>query len=151
MLFPGKPTPTVSWFVNDKLVDGLLETTSHHVVVNRLEVSRVTREHLNTTYKCQASNTKLMLPSEKTVRLELYREYQFIPDDPISVAPSMSKSEFKCMLRRWRHFRLLLAISRECSRKHDSGSVFLTPELQAGSKCVTLYAYIFTISGVSCH
>lgn len=69
----GKPTPTVSWFVNDKLVDGLLETTSHHVVVvNRLEVSHVTREHLNTTYKCQASNTKLMLPAEKTVRLELY-------------------------------------------------------------------------------
>ncbi|KAJ9592081.1 hypothetical protein L9F63_001390, partial [Diploptera punctata] len=68
----GKPTPTVSWFVNDKLVDGLLETTSHHVVVNRLEVSHVTRDHLNTTYKCQASNTKLMLPAEKTVRLELY-------------------------------------------------------------------------------
>ena len=68
----------MSWFVNDRLVDGLLETTSHHVVVNRLEVSRVTREHLNTTYKCQASNTKLMLPVEKTVRLELYREYHFI-------------------------------------------------------------------------
>jgi hypothetical protein len=63
--------------VNDKLVDGLLETTSHHiVVVNRLEVLHVTREHLNTTYKCQASNTKLMLPAEKTVRLELYRKYQ---------------------------------------------------------------------------
>jgi len=77
--FPGKPTPTVSWFVNDRLVDGLLETTSHHVVVvNRLEVSRVTREHLNTTYKCQASNTKLVLPVEKTVRLELYREYPFV-------------------------------------------------------------------------
>lgn len=66
--------------MNDKLVDGLLETASHHViVVNRLEVSRVSREHLNTTYKCQASNTKLMLPTEKTVRLELYREYQIIP------------------------------------------------------------------------
>lgn len=69
----------MSWFVNDKLVDGLLETASHHiVVVNRLEVSHVTREHLNTTYKCQASNTKLMLPTEKTVRLELYRKYKLI-------------------------------------------------------------------------
>jgi hypothetical protein len=80
-LFPGKPTPTVSWFVNDRLVDGLLETTSYHpvvVVVNRLEVPRVTRERLNTTYKCQASNTKLMLPVEKTVRLELYREYPMV-------------------------------------------------------------------------
>jgi hypothetical protein len=69
--------------VNDKLVDGLLETTSHHVVVvNRLEVSHVTREHLNTTYKCQASNTKLMLPAEKTVRLELHREYHIIAGRP---------------------------------------------------------------------
>ena len=77
--FPGKPTPTVSWFVNERLVDGLLEPTIHHdVFVNRLEVSRVTREHLNTTYKCQASNTKLMLPVEKTVRLELYREYHIV-------------------------------------------------------------------------
>jgi hypothetical protein len=66
----------VSWFVNDRLVDGLLlETTNHHVVTNRLDVSSVTREHLNTTYKCQASNTKLRTPVEKTVRLELYREY----------------------------------------------------------------------------
>ncbi|XP_021920840.1 carcinoembryonic antigen-related cell adhesion molecule 1-like [Zootermopsis nevadensis] len=69
----GNPIPTVSWFVNDKLVDGILETSVQPViVVNRLEVSRVTREHLNTTYKCQASNTKLTLPTEKTVRLELF-------------------------------------------------------------------------------
>jgi hypothetical protein len=53
----------------------LLEPTSNHVVTNRLEVPRVTREHLNTTYKCQASNTKLKTPIEKTVRLELHREY----------------------------------------------------------------------------
>ena len=68
----------MSWFVNDRLVDGLLETGHRAFVANRLEVSRVTREHLNTTYKCQASNTKLMLPAEKTVRLELNREYHFI-------------------------------------------------------------------------
>jgi hypothetical protein len=66
--------------VNDKLVDGFLEVKGHHdVVMNRLEVLRVTREQLNTTYKCQASNTKLMLPAEKIVRLELYREYHVIP------------------------------------------------------------------------
>jgi hypothetical protein len=101
LLFPGKPTPTVSWFVNDKLVDGLLETTSHHVVVvNRLEVSHVTREHLNTTYKCQASNTKLMLPVEKTVRLELYREYQVVAGRPVTVSHYISMSELKCRMSR---------------------------------------------------
>ncbi|XP_019871774.2 hemicentin-1 isoform X2 [Aethina tumida] len=67
----GRPTPTVSWFINDRLVEGQLESSGNHVMVNRLVVNRVTRDHLNSTYKCQASNTKLMMPAEKSVRLEL--------------------------------------------------------------------------------
>ncbi|XP_066996911.2 uncharacterized protein [Anabrus simplex] len=47
-------------------------------MINRLEVPSVRRQHLNTTYKCQASNTKLMLPQEKTVRLELYLKPQMV-------------------------------------------------------------------------
>ncbi|KAK9878561.1 hypothetical protein WA026_022633 [Henosepilachna vigintioctopunctata] len=66
-----RPPPTVSWFVNDKISDGKLETIGNHVTVNRLEVSNLQRDHLNSTFKCQASNTKLMMPAEKTVRLEL--------------------------------------------------------------------------------
>lgn len=45
-----------------------------HVSVNRLEVFKVTREALNTTYKCQASNTKLVPPVERSVRLEMLRK-----------------------------------------------------------------------------
>ncbi|CAH0552052.1 unnamed protein product [Brassicogethes aeneus] len=67
----GRPTPTVSWFVNERMAEGQLESIGNHVMVNRLEVTGVTRDHLNSTYKCQASNTKLMMPAEKTVRLEL--------------------------------------------------------------------------------
>ncbi|XP_060522405.1 synaptogenesis protein syg-2-like isoform X2 [Cylas formicarius] len=67
----GRPSPTVSWFINDRLVEGQLEAIGNHVVVNRLEVKGIGRERLNSTYKCQASNTKLMMPAEKTVRLEL--------------------------------------------------------------------------------
>lgn len=66
--------PTVTWFVNDKIVEGHLEATRNHVMVNRLVVNGVKREHLNSSYKCQASNTKLMMPAEKMVRLELLRE-----------------------------------------------------------------------------
>ncbi|KAL3285809.1 hypothetical protein HHI36_000331 [Cryptolaemus montrouzieri] len=51
--------------------EGKLEAIGNHVTVNRLEVANVRREHLNSTFKCQASNTKLMMPAEKTVRLEL--------------------------------------------------------------------------------
>lgn len=67
--------PTVSWFINERIVEGHLEAIGNSVIVNRLEVPGVKREHLNSTYKCQASNTKLILPVEKTVRLELLCKY----------------------------------------------------------------------------
>ncbi|KAJ3648200.1 hypothetical protein Zmor_020021 [Zophobas morio] len=67
----GRPSPTVSWFVNDRLVEGHVEAIGDTLMVNRLSVNAVRREHLNSSYKCQASNTKLMMPAEKTVRLEL--------------------------------------------------------------------------------
>lgn len=70
----GKPLPTVSWFVNERLVDGRVDTNDHRVTVNKLEIPRVQRIHLNSTYKCQASNTNLVLPTQKAVRLELIRK-----------------------------------------------------------------------------
>lgn len=69
--FTGRPPPTVTWFVNERIVEGHLEASRNHVMVNRLVVTGVKREQLNSTYKCQASNTKLMMPTEKMVRLEL--------------------------------------------------------------------------------
>ncbi|XP_054262781.1 synaptogenesis protein syg-2-like isoform X2 [Macrosteles quadrilineatus] len=69
----GNPAPTVSWFINDKIVtDGKVERVGENVIVNRLEVAKLRRDQLNTTFKCQASNTKLMQPTEKTVRLEMF-------------------------------------------------------------------------------
>ncbi|KAK6621427.1 hypothetical protein RUM44_001234 [Polyplax serrata] len=74
----GKPPPTVSWLVNDKLVTGFIETNADDVIVNRLEVPRVTREMVNATFKCQASNSKLTLPLEKSTRLELHLKPQSV-------------------------------------------------------------------------
>lgn len=54
------------------------EKTDTHVVVNRLELPHVKREHLNTTYKCRASNTNLVSPQEKTLRLEMNCEYKYL-------------------------------------------------------------------------
>uniref|UniRef100_A0A182J5S9 Ig-like domain-containing protein n=1 Tax=Anopheles atroparvus TaxID=41427 RepID=A0A182J5S9_ANOAO len=42
-----------------------------HVTVNRLEISKMTRSALNNTYKCQASNTKLVPPAERTIRVDM--------------------------------------------------------------------------------
>ncbi|XP_075223938.1 neural cell adhesion molecule 1-like [Lycorma delicatula] len=68
----GQPSPTVSWFVNDNLVEGRVEQAGANIIVNKLEVRRVRRHQLNSTFKCQASNTKLMQPAEKLIRLELF-------------------------------------------------------------------------------
>ncbi|CAH1164164.1 unnamed protein product, partial [Phaedon cochleariae] len=104
----GRPTPTVSWFVNERMVEGNVEVIGNHVIVNRLEISGVTRDHLNSTFKCQASNTKLMMPVEKTVRLELLlrpiaviiinKPRQLVADEEISVQCEVRGSRPKALI-----------------------------------------------------
>ncbi|XP_071454100.1 nephrin-like [Hetaerina americana] len=70
----GKPPPTVSWFIGDALVDGVSVEDGRPpggVSVNRLEVKDVRRRHLDAILRCQASNTKLAQPVEKSVRLDI--------------------------------------------------------------------------------
>ncbi|KAG7298039.1 hypothetical protein JYU34_018804 [Plutella xylostella] len=68
----GRPAPTVMWLIDSTPAPQYIgEKTDTHVVVNRLELPHVRRKHLNTTFKCRASNTNLVSPQEKTVRLEL--------------------------------------------------------------------------------
>ena len=76
IIFLGKPTPVVTWLVNGKETAGRLEETGLTIVVNKLTVPQLKREHLNTTYKCRASNTNLMPPLEKSVLLNVYCEYK---------------------------------------------------------------------------
>ncbi|XP_028038629.1 neural cell adhesion molecule 1-like [Bombyx mandarina] len=68
----GRPAPTVIWLIDGTPAPQYIgEKTDTHVVVNRLELPHVRRSHLNTTFKCRASNTNLVSPQEKTVRLEM--------------------------------------------------------------------------------
>lgn len=71
-IFKGRPEPTVTW------MNGLVPihtgggvSMGRHVTVNRLEVPKVTRDALNTTFKCQASNTRQVPPVERSVRLDM--------------------------------------------------------------------------------
>ncbi|CAH0394780.1 unnamed protein product [Bemisia tabaci] len=67
----GKPAPTLSWFVNERLKEETVSPVGRNALVSKLEIRSLSRDHLNSTYKCQASNTKLVLPIERTVRLEM--------------------------------------------------------------------------------
>lgn len=48
-----------------------------HVTVNRLEVPHITRSALNNTYRCQASNTKLVPPVERSIRIDMLRKLYY--------------------------------------------------------------------------
>ncbi|XP_047511176.1 hemicentin-2-like [Pieris napi] len=68
----GRPEPVVTWLVNGKPdLKYIGVKTDTHVIVNRLEAQQLTRDSLNTTYKCRATNTHLVPPQEKSVRLEM--------------------------------------------------------------------------------
>ncbi|XP_063627872.1 neural cell adhesion molecule 1-like isoform X1 [Cydia splendana] len=68
----GRPAPTVLWLIDGSPAPQYIgEKTDTHVVVNRLELPHIKRSHLNTTFKCRASNTNLVSPKERTVRLEM--------------------------------------------------------------------------------
>ncbi|XP_026464701.1 uncharacterized protein LOC113367298, partial [Ctenocephalides felis] len=67
-----RPEPTVSWFIDGRLHDEARASPSmHHVTINRLQVPLLRRQDLNSTFRCQAANTKLILPTERSVRLEM--------------------------------------------------------------------------------
>ncbi|KAH8419175.1 hypothetical protein KR222_008061, partial [Zaprionus bogoriensis] len=68
----GRPEPTVTWLNGSRTLEaGSGVSMGRHVTVNRLEVPQITRSALNNTYRCQASNTKLVAPVERSIRIEM--------------------------------------------------------------------------------
>ncbi|XP_046737249.1 protein turtle homolog A isoform X1 [Diprion similis] len=68
----GKPAPNITWYVNGVEGGGQLQETGLNIIVSKLTVPKLRREHLNTTYKCRAANTDLIPPLETTVLLDVY-------------------------------------------------------------------------------
>ncbi|XP_065359099.1 putative uncharacterized protein DDB_G0282133 [Calliphora vicina] len=68
----GRPEPVVTWMNGtQQLESGSGVSMGRHVTVNRLEVPHITRSALNNTYRCQASNTKLVPPVERSIRIDM--------------------------------------------------------------------------------
>lgn len=74
MYFTGRPEPTVTWFNGTQALDGTIEK-ARHVIVNRLEIPRLSRNDHNTTFRCEASNTMLMPVVEMSTTLEMLRKF----------------------------------------------------------------------------
>jgi hypothetical protein len=70
----GKPEPTVRWLVNGFLFDEEYEHNTGDVIENRLTLTSVKREDLNSVLSCQAINTGLTEPREVSLVLDIHCE-----------------------------------------------------------------------------
>ncbi|KAM7350992.1 sidestep II transmembrane protein isoform 1-T2 [Cochliomyia hominivorax] len=68
----GRPQPQVRWLVNGLLVDNQYEHNSGDVIENRLLWPSVQRTDLNSVFTCQALNTQLDKPKEKSFILDMH-------------------------------------------------------------------------------
>lgn len=67
----GTPPPRVTWYFEGKLLDDTYTLEHGDVTINRLDVSRVTRDFLRARLICRASNTQLMSPLTSEIILDV--------------------------------------------------------------------------------
>ncbi|CAD7086100.1 unnamed protein product [Hermetia illucens] len=67
----GRPQPQVRWLVNGLLVDNQNEHNSGDVIENRLLWPSVQRNDLHSVFTCQAVNTDLVKPKERSFILDM--------------------------------------------------------------------------------
>lgn len=74
-VFPGRPRPRVTWYLENTVIDDSYEVRPDGIVVNHLNFPNVGRQHLNARLICQAANTNLAPPASKVVILDINRKY----------------------------------------------------------------------------
>lgn len=67
----GRPSPRVSWWLENALVDDVFDRVSDRTVTNTLRLDRLTRNELGHVYTCQASNNHLAAPISSSVSINL--------------------------------------------------------------------------------
>ncbi|KAM3962170.1 neural cell adhesion molecule 1, partial [Aphomia sociella] len=68
----GRPQPTLTWLINNKPIeDHTVLKNDGKVIISRISVGGAERSWLNTSIRCQATNTPLLSPHERTARVEM--------------------------------------------------------------------------------
>ncbi|CAH0596489.1 unnamed protein product [Chrysodeixis includens] len=69
----GRPQPTLTWLINNKEIDDhTILKNDGKVIVSRISIGGAERSWLNTSIRCQATNTALLSPHERTARVEMH-------------------------------------------------------------------------------
>ncbi|XP_050556217.1 hemicentin-2 [Spodoptera frugiperda] len=69
----GRPQPTLTWLINNKQIDDhTILKNDGKVIVSRISIGGAERSWLNTSIRCQATNTPLLSPHERTARVEMH-------------------------------------------------------------------------------
>lgn len=72
----GRPSPRVSWWLENALVDDVFTHVGDRTVTNVLRLERLSRAELGNVYTCQAANNQLAAPISSSVSINLNCKYK---------------------------------------------------------------------------
>lgn len=76
LIFLGRPEPWVRWWRDETLVDSSDTIAGYpNVKKNQLVISRLSREHLNSVFTCQASNNNISQPVSTSLTVEIHCKF----------------------------------------------------------------------------
>lgn len=74
LLFTGDPSPNVTWWRGDTLIDDDFNVTTDGFVRNELFLYEIQRSDLLVDFTCRAENTYLAGPKDATVLVDINRK-----------------------------------------------------------------------------